>query len=150
MPEVISGPCADDLHEMCVWPTDFDHLFHCSCKCHTEARAMPDTTATEAGSAEAQELEATGHYVTAEIGNQKLQVIPPGAWRQSWQRKLKAGDMDAFMSEVLSPDSYDIYLELDPTNDEIGDFLNRAADLAGEPMGKSSGSRASSSSTRRR
>lgn len=107
----------------------------------------PDTAKTEA---EAQEIEATGHFVTAELGGEKMQIVPPGAWRQSWQRKLKAGDMDAFLEEVLSPESYEQYLELDPTNDEIGEFLNAAGEAAGEPLGKSSGPATSSRSTRKR
>lgn len=108
---------------------------------------MPDTKTTPA---EAQEIEATGHYVTATLCGKELGIVPPGAWRQSWQRKLKAGDMDAFLEEVLSPDSYDMYVELDPTNDEIGEFLNQAGETAGESMGKSSGPAGSSRSTRRR
>lgn len=107
-------------------------------------------TETKTSPAEAQEIEAVGHYVTAELGGEKLEIVPPGAWRQSWQRKLKAGDMDAFLEEVLSPDSYEAYLDLDPTNDEIGEFLNRAGETAGEPMGKSSGPERSSRSTRKR
>lgn len=100
--------------------------------------------------AEAQELEATGHYVSADLCGKTLEIVPPGAWRQSWQRKLKAGDMDAFLEDVLSPDSYETYLDLDPTNDEIGEFLNTAGEASGEPMGKSGGPRASSRSTRKR
>ncbi|MER5312673.1 hypothetical protein ABT034_33425 [Streptomyces sp. NPDC002773] len=107
-------------------------------------------TETKTGPAEAQEIEATGHYVTAELCDAKLEIVPPGAWRQSWQRKLKAGDMDAFLEDVLSPDSYETYIDLDPTNDEIGEFLNRAGEAAGEPMGKSSGPATSSRSTRKR
>lgn len=108
------------------------------------------TATKEVTPAEAQETEATGHYVTAELCGEKLELVPPGAWRQSWQRKLKAGDMDEFLEEVLSPDSYETYLELDPTNDEIGHFLSAAGEAAGETMGKSSGPRASSRTTRRR
>ena len=111
---------------------------------------MTETTKNEVTPAEAQEIEATGHYVTAQLCGKDLEAVPPGAWRQSWQRKLKAGDMDAFLEEVLSPDSYELYLELDPTNDEIGEFLNIAGEAAGEPLGKSSGPKASSRSTRRR
>ena len=108
------------------------------------------TAPTDVTPAEAQEIEATGHFVTAALCGKDLEIVPPGAWRQSWQRKLKAGDMDAFLEMVLSPDSYETYLELDPTNDEIGEFLNDAGEAAGEPMGKSSGPSASSRRTRKR
>jgi hypothetical protein len=105
---------------------------------------------TEVTPAETQEIEATGHYVTAPLCGKDMEVVPPGAWRQSWQRKLKAGDMDAFLEEVLSPASYDLYLDLDPTNDEIGEFLNDAGEASGEPVGKSSGPKGSTKGTRKR
>lgn len=107
----------------------------------------PKTAVTPA---QAQEIEATGHYVTAELCGEKLEIVPAGAWRQSSMRKLKANDMDAFMEDVLSPESYEQYLDLDPTNDELGEFINSAGEAAGEPMGKSSGPSRSSRSTRKR
>lgn len=110
---------------------------------------MQDST-KEVTPAGAQEFEAIGHYVTVEYGDEKLEMIPPGAWRQSWQRKLKAGDMDAFMEDVMSPDSYERYLDLDPTNDELGELINAAGEAAGESVGKSSGRPTSSRSTRKR
>jgi hypothetical protein len=110
---------------------------------------MTDTK-TEVTPAEAQEIEAAGHYITSELCGEKLELVPPGAWRQSWQRKLKAGDMDDFMECILSPGSYERYLDLDPTNDEVGGFLNAAGEAAGEQLGKSSGPSPSSRSTRRR
>ncbi|MFE7510201.1 hypothetical protein ACFU8I_03070 [Streptomyces sp. NPDC057540] len=106
------------------------------------------TTATTP--AEAQETEATGHYVTALLAGKDVETVPGGAWRQSTMRKLRVGDIDAFMEDVLSPESYELYLELDPTNDEVGDFANAAGEAAGEQMGKSSGPSASSKRTRKR
>ena len=100
--------------------------------------------------AEAQEIEAAGHYVSAALCGEKLEIVPPGGWRQSWLRKLKIGDMDAFMEDVLSPDSYSRYLELDPTNDELGEFINTAGETSGETVGKSSGPTASSRRTAKR
>ncbi|MFE9886879.1 hypothetical protein [Streptomyces scopuliridis] len=105
------------------------------------------TDVTPAG---AQEIEAAGHYVKVVLADEVMEIVPPGAWRQSWQRKLKDGDMDAFLADVLSPDSYRLYLDLDPTNDEIGGMLNDAGEVSGEPLGKSSGPRPSSRSTRKR
>lgn len=99
---------------------------------------------------EAQEIEALGHYVTAALCGEPLRVIPPGAWRQSWMRHLNAGRIDAFAEEVIHPDDLDLYDDIDPTNDEFGQFVADAAELAGEPMGKSSGPSRSSRRTRRR
>jgi hypothetical protein len=108
------------------------------------------TEKTDVTPAEAQEIEAAGHYVKAICGDEVLEIVPPGAWKQSWQRKLKAGDMDAFLEDVLSPDSYDLYLDLDPTNDQIGEMLNAAGEASGESVGKSSGPSRSSRATRKR
>lgn len=105
---------------------------------------------TEVTPAEAQEIEATGHYVTADLCGEKLQIVPAGAWRQSSMRKLKANELDDFLEDVLSPDSYEAYLDLDPTNDELGEFINSAGEGSGESVGKSSGPRASSRITRKR
>ncbi|MFE0647506.1 hypothetical protein ACFVZH_02795 [Streptomyces sp. NPDC059534] len=108
------------------------------------------TTHTPATPAEAQETEATGHYVTAALAGKDVEAVPGGAWRQSTMRKLRTGDIDGFMEDVLSPGSYELYLELDPTNDEVGDFANAAGEASGEQMGKSSGPSASSRRTRRK
>ncbi|MGW0312010.1 hypothetical protein [Streptomyces flavidovirens] len=119
----------------------------------TSPKARPAraaATAEKVGAAEAQEIEATGHYVSAQMCGSEVEIVPSGAWRQSSMRKLKAGDMDGFMEDVLSPDSYDLYLELDPTNEEINAFMEEASEAAGESLGKSGGPRASSRTTRRR
>lgn len=107
-------------------------------------------TETKTTPADAQEIEASGHYVTAELCGEKLEIVPAGAWRQSSMRKLKANDMDAFLEDVLSPDSYEAFLDLDPTNDELGEFINAAGEGSGESVGKSSGPRGSSRTTRKR
>lgn len=98
----------------------------------------------------AQEIEARGHYVTASLCGEPVRIIPPGAWRQSWQRHLTAGRIDAFVDKVVHPDDLDLYDELDPTNAEVGQFIDDAAELAGEPMGKSGGPSRSTRRTRRR
>ncbi|MEE1813563.1 hypothetical protein PUR59_00660 [Streptomyces sp. SP18ES09] len=111
---------------------------------------MTTTRTTATTAAEAQETEATGHYVTTQLAGKDVETVPGGAWRQSTMRKLRAGDIDGFMEDVLSPDSYELFLELDPTNDEVGEFANAAGEAAGEQMGKSSGPSASSKRTPRR
>lgn len=112
---------------------------------------MSTKTETPETPAEAQEAEAnTGHYVTASLCGKPVRIVPPGAWRMSWQRKLRQGDFDAFAEAVLHPDDVELYEELDPTNDDFNEFIADAAELAGESLGKSSGPRGSSRSTRRR
>lgn len=105
---------------------------------------------TEATPADAQETEALGHYVTSELCSKPLEVIPSGAWRQSSMRHLRAGNMDDFFADVLSPESYELYLDLDPTNDQVNAFLEEAGTASGESVGKSSGPKASPRRTRKR
>jgi hypothetical protein len=110
----------------------------------------PDVTEVEA-----QESEAVNKYVTATLsgvddGEEDVRIIPPGAWRQSWQRLLHLGQVDAFAKIALHPDDYGLYLDLDPTNEQFGDMVNEAAERAGESLGKSSGPAPSSRRTRRR
>jgi hypothetical protein len=100
--------------------------------------------------AEAQEIEAEGRHVTATLCDEDIRIIPPGAWRQSWQRLLNQGQIDAFAELVIHPDDLDLYFELDPTNEEFGDFVGEAARAAGEPLGNSRGPAPSSRRTRRR
>jgi len=112
-------------------------------------RAQDDFDAPDVTDAEAQEIEAEGHYVTTELCGQEVQVIPPSAWRASWQRMLQQGDLDGFAEKVLHPDDYDLYVELDPTIVEFMEFSQEAASLAGESLGKSRGPAPSSRRTRR-
>ena len=100
--------------------------------------------------AEAQETEAVNMYVTALLCDEDVRIIPPGAWRQSWQRLAAQGQIDAFAQIVLHPDDYDLYLDIDPTNEEWGEFVTDAAERAGEGLGNSRGPAPSSRRTRRR
>jgi hypothetical protein len=105
----------------------------------------------EVGAAEAQEIEAEeGHYITAQLAGEEVQVVPASAWRSSWQRMLNQGNIDGFAEKVLHPDDYAFYLELDPTIVEFMDFTQDVSSRVGESLGKSSGPAPSSRRTRRR
>ncbi|MGA4867561.1 hypothetical protein ACPB9J_33550 [Streptomyces lavendulocolor] len=176
--DVISGPCNDHLHDLCTWPPTPDHVLYCSCHCHQEARAMaaqprattrtttrpartprdlaptnhdpePDTV-EDTDAAEAQEIEAEGHYVTAELDGEEIRIVPPGAWRQSWQKALAQGQFDFFAEQVIHPEDLDLYFDIDPTNDQFEEFVADAASRSGESLGKSRGPARSSRRTRRR
>lgn len=112
-------------------------------------KAEPDEE-PEVTAAEAQEIEAGGHYVTGLLCGEEVRIIPPGAWRQSWQELLNSGQIRAFMEIVLSPDDFELFVELDPTNNEVGELINDAAQRAGESLGNSRGPAPSSRRTRRR
>lgn len=121
----------------------------------TTRRTDDEVDEVEVSASEAQEIEAEGHYVPAMLcgvddREEELRIIPPGAWRQSWQRLLNNGQVDAFAKLVLHHEDYDLYLELDPTNEQFGDMVGEAAERAGESLGNSRGPAASSRRTPRR
>ena len=111
--------------------------------------AEPDVD-EEVSAAEAQEIEAEGHYVTANLCGEEVQIIPPTAWRTSWQRLLNQGLIDEFAKKVFHPDDYDLFLDLDPTMEEWVTFTQDASRQAGESVGNSRGRATSSRRTRRR
>jgi len=114
--------------------------------------------ATEA--ARAQEIEAatpTGYVsavLTGAIDGREVKAdiltLLPGRWKASPMRILREGEMDAFMETILTEDGYDTYLELDPTQDQLGEFMADLSKVAGESVGKSSGRPGSSRRTRKR
>lgn len=99
---------------------------------------------------EAQEVEAEGHYITAELCGEEVQIVPPIAWRTSWQRMLNQGNLDGFAEKVFHPEDYDLYLELDPTIVDFMTMVEEAGIRSGESMGKSAGPSPSSRRTPRR
>ena len=115
-----------------------------------EAEPAAASAAPEVTEAEAQEIEAEGQYVTAELCGEEVLIVPPAAWRTSWQRLLNQGNLDAFAEKVLHPDDFELYEEVDPTIAEFLQFTTDAAQRSGESLGKSSGPSRSSRSTRRR
>lgn len=118
---------------------------------------MP-TTKQAIDAAAAQEAEAEQEvdpYVTVPMAGydgvtKDVRALPAGRWRASALRALNLGDFDAFMSLVLHEDDYGIYEDLDPDIDAISHFSEAAALAGGEELGKSSGPRRSSKSTRKR
>lgn len=115
-----------------------------------ETEQVDDYEDDEIDAADAQEIEAEGHFVTATLDDEEIRVVPPGAWKQSWQTALANGQFQFFAEKVLHPDDLDLYLEIDPTNDQFEQFVSEAARRGGESLGKSRGPARSSRRTRRR
>lgn len=115
-----------------------------------EPDVEPETEDIEVSAADAQEIEAEGHYITATLCGEEVQIIPPSAWRSSWQRMLNQGDFDGFAGKIFHPEDYDFYLEVDPTIVEFMEFTQEAAAKVGESLGNSRGPAPSSRHTRRR
>lgn len=61
---------------------------------------------------------------------------PAGQWRQSEMRALRGGDFDLWAEAVFTPDSYKAWVEMDLTNDELGEFLVAWSAKSGEDAGK--------------
>lgn len=116
----------------------------------TTARTTEPDIEPDVSAADAQELEAEGHYVTALLCGEEVRVVPPAAWRVSWQRMLTQGLIFEFAQKVLHPDDYDFFEELDPTAQEFQDFVTDAGERAGESLGKSKRPSRSGGPTRRR
>lgn len=111
---------------------------------------------TDIAPADAQETEANlGEYVLVRMDGYEdaakdVRALPATRWRASALRALNAGDMDLFMSLILHEDDYALYEELDPNTEQIGAFAERVGTASGEALGKSSGPRGSSRTTRKR
>lgn len=118
---------------------------------------MPTTKKElDTAAAEAQEIEAEGdEYVIVPLTGydgvtKDVRCVPAGHWRSSSMRALRNGDIDAFMERTLHPDDYEIFEDLDPDMEGFNKFADDAGRLSGEALGKSSGPRPSSRSTRKR
>lgn len=117
----------------------------------TTRREEPDVEPeAEVSAAEAQEIEAEGHYVTADLCGEEVRIVPPAAWRVSWQRLLTQGLIFEFAEKVLHPDDYEFFEEIDPTAQEFEEFVTDAGNRAGESLGKSGARSRSGGGTRRR
>ncbi|MER5843685.1 hypothetical protein ABT099_26020 [Streptomyces prasinus] len=115
----------------------------------TRRAAEPDED-IEVTAADAQEIEAEGHYVTADLCGEEVRVVPPAVWRVSWQRMLTQGLIYEFAEKILHPDDYEFFEELDPTAVEFQEFVADAGERAGESLGKSAARSRSGRPTRRR
>lgn len=115
----------------------------------TRRTAETDVDEVEVSAAEAQEIEADG-YVTASLCGEDLRIMPPSAWRASWASLLGTGQVAAFVEMTVHPDDLDLFWEIDPTNQEFGEFVDDATQRAGESPGNSRGPATSPRRMRRR
>ncbi|GGY88561.1 hypothetical protein CP967_31125 [Streptomyces nitrosporeus] len=105
---------------------------------------------TDMTPAEAQETEATEEYGTATLSGVDLRIKPGNRWRPSYLRALREGDYDTWAAGVLHKDDVAVFIDLDPTFDEINVFTTAAMGSTGEAPGKSGGRTKSSTRTRKR
>jgi hypothetical protein len=118
-------------------------------------KAQLDAAAAQEAEAEQEHEQEHDPYVSVPLAGydgvtKDVRTLPASRWRASALRALNTGDIDGLMERVLHEDDYEIFEDLDPDMDAVGRFAEAAARAGGEELGKSSGPRASSRSTRRR
>jgi hypothetical protein len=84
------------------------------------------------------------------IGDTKVRILPPMQWRQTAMRAIRSGDFDTWAQKVLvndyveaegdqpasGSDDYAVWLEADPTNDELIEFFAEYEEASGSSLGK--------------
>lgn len=96
------------------------------------------------------EREATGGYTRGTLAGRDILVPPLTKWRSSAMRALNSGDFETWAEVVLDNEDYDIWVDVDPTVEEINDFFESISGGLGVDQGNSRASRRSSRPTPRR
>lgn len=97
-----------------------------------------------------QEQEVVSLNVTVELDGEKLEILPVNKWSSSAVHALRNGDTEAWAAKALTPESYEIWQEIDPTLDEIEQFFSDWSDISGNEANLSRQQRRRSRSTRTR
>lgn len=68
-----------------------------------------------------------------------VRVLPPRMWRVSSLTAMRQGDFDKWASKALaSTEDYEIFMDVDPTLDQIEGFMKRLNEESGEGNSKNS------------
>lgn len=100
--------------------------------------------------ASAVEREATGELIQGDLAGRTVYVPPVRKWRASGLSALRDGDFNKWAESTLNDDDYDIWMDVDPTLDEIETFFASVNPGLGTSPGNSRRSRNSSRGTRKR
>lgn len=84
------------------------------------------------------------------LDGETLQVLPARLWRSSRMRALREGDFDSWAEGCLTPESYEVWQEIDPTIEQVEQFMTNWQHESGLDQGNSRASRRSSKTTARR
>lgn len=98
----------------------------------------------------AQENEVTGDRVKGTLAGRTVYVPPVKRWRSSALSALRAGDFDKWAEVTLDDESYETWVDVDPTLAEIEDFYASVNPGLGTSPGNSRQRTSSSRRTRRR
>lgn len=90
------------------------------------------------------------HRVPVHLGDLELNALPPGRWRGAANSALREGRFSDLAALILDEDGYAAWLQADPMNDEVRDFISELLGASGYAMpGGTSPLPPSSSGTRR-
>lgn len=98
----------------------------------------------------AAEKEVRGELIQGTLAGKTVYVRPVKQWRASALHALREGDLMAWAEATLSDDDWDVWIEVDPTVEEIQEFFASINTGLGTDPGNSRRSRRSSTRTRRR
>ena len=79
-----------------------------------------------------------------------IEVLPSRLWRSSAMAAINGGNFELWASKCLTPESYEVWLDVDPTNEEVGQMLAAYREIDGLDPLASRASRRSSKRGRRR
>lgn len=104
------------------------------------AAEMAATEVTEidetAGLRSEVEVEETG-WVEVPWGDRIFRILPGEEWRQSTNDALNEGRVNDWAADVMPTGDYEVWLDLDPTNREFGEFMERMGRKVGASLGES-------------
>lgn len=96
------------------------------------------------------DAETAANVVAVPLGDVEVEVLPVGKWRASGLRALREGDFDTWAEKCLTAEGREVWLDADPTMDEVEAFFTAWTERTGQDPGKSAASSRSSKSTARR
>lgn len=79
-----------------------------------------------------------------------VHVKPAKQWRSSAIHALRSGDIEVFASTSLTPESYEIWQEIDPDLTEIEQFFSDWSEASGSDLNLSKAPKRSSKRTQTR
>lgn len=79
----------------------------------------------------AQETEVKNENTVVQLCEDTVEVLPITKWTSSAIHALRSGDIEIWAEKSLTPDSYQIWIELDPTLDEIEQFMDEWSKASG-------------------
>lgn len=81
------------------------------------------------------DVEETG-WVEVPWGDHTFRILPGEEWRQSTNDAINEGRFNDWAADVMPTEDYKVWLDLDPTNREFGEFMERMGEEVGASLGE--------------